>query len=154
MKRSVLFILFSISFFTISAQELSMFSGFFDYQYYQDDKRIAKKEVVQLLETNQDARAHWKKSKTLSTLSYVALASEIGFFLNEVLDNKPYENTKNNTINDIGVYGSFAAALTLSIVSRAQKKKAILKYNQGLDKKKTTFQIKPAKKGVGIAVVF
>ena len=153
MKKSILLILFFGFVLSSEAQEITMFSGFFDYQYYQDDKRIDKQELINLLETNQDAIIHWNKSKTFNTLSWVALASEIGFFVWEIADNKPYENESNNTITKIGVFGSLAAVFTFGYISHTQKKKAILKYNQGLDKK-TSFKLQPAKNGIGVALVF
>lgn len=153
MKKSIFVILFFGIVLNSEAQEITMFSGFFDYQYYKDDKRIDKKELINLIETNQDAMTHWNRSKTYSTLSWVALASEIGFFVWEIADNKPYENESNNTVTKIGVFGSLAAVLTFGFISHSQKKKAILKYNQSLDKK-TTFKLQPAKNGIGIALVF
>ncbi len=153
MKKSILFLFLIGCIATASAQEVTMFSGLFSYQYYQDNERITKKDFVTLIESRPEALTHWNRSKTFNTLSWVALASELGFFIWEVSDNKPYENTSNNTITQIGVYGSFAAVLAFTFLSHSQKKKAILKYNQSLDKK-TTFKLKPAKQGIGIAVVF
>tara|TARA_R110002049_G_C9083857_1_gene555834 strand:+ start:674 stop:1135 length:462 start_codon:yes stop_codon:yes gene_type:complete len=153
MKKSILLILFFGFILKSEAQEITMFTGFFDYQYYQDDTRITKKKLANLIETNQEAIRHWNRSKTFSNLSLVALTSEIGFLVWEVSDNKPYENESNNTVTQIGVFGSFAAVLTFGFLSISQKKKTILKYNQGLDKK-TTFEVQPSKNGIGIAMVF
>ena len=153
MKNLCFSIIFLLSIHFVNAQEITMFSGFFDYQYYQDDKRIAKKELIPLLETNDEAIAHWKRSKTYSTLSWVALAAETGFFIAEIADNQPFENESNNTLNTVGVFGSLAAVLTFSIISHSQKKKAILKYNQGIQDK-TTFKLGPSKQGIGIALTF
>tara|TARA_R110000868_G_scaffold163800_1_gene396120 strand:- start:2357 stop:2818 length:462 start_codon:yes stop_codon:yes gene_type:complete len=153
MKKSILLILFFGFILKSEAQEITMFTVFFDYQYYQDDTRITKKKLANLIETNQEAIRHWNRSKTFSNLSLVALTSEIGFLVWEVSDNKPYENESNNMVTQIGVFGSFAAVLTFGFLSISQKKKTILKYNQGLDKK-TTFEVQPSKNGIGIAMVF
>ncbi len=51
------------------AQEITMFSGFFDYQYYQDNNRISKKKVNKLFESHPEPRTHWERSKTFNTLS-------------------------------------------------------------------------------------
>ncbi|MEN1785679.1 MAG: hypothetical protein AAGF77_11140 [Bacteroidota bacterium] len=149
MKTIVLMLVMVLCFVQSSAQEITMFSGFFDYQYYQDDKRIARKDLVNLLETNQEALAYWNRSKTFNTLSWLALASEIGFGIWYITDNKE----SNNAISQVGLFGSFAAALTFSFISHSQKKKAILKYNQGIEEK-TAFKIYPSKKGIGVAIVF
>lgn len=78
-KLLFLCLIFCLSRFEIKAQEITMFSGFLKDQYYQDDKKINKKELTALLEKDIIAFNHWKKSKTFNTLSLIALASEAGF---------------------------------------------------------------------------
>ena len=153
MQKYILLFLLSGFFTTATAQEVNISSGFFDYRYFQNDERISTKELVKLLETNPESHEHWKRSRTLKILSYTALAAETGFFLNEILDIKPYENVSNKTVNKIGLYGSFAAVLTFGILSQSQKKKSVATYNKSLEKK-TTFTLKPSRSGVGIALVF
>ena len=133
-----------------SIQEITMFTGFFDNQYYQDDKKIKKKELTALLEKDIVALNHWEKAKTFNTLAQIALASEIGFFVWEIVDTN---NTKNDTATKIGISGSFAAVIVFSILSHSQKKNAILKYNQGLDNS-NAFSIKPSKNGLGVVMQF
>lgn len=149
-KFPLILIVLSIFSFNVQAQELTMFSGFLDYQYYQDDQRIKKAELVSLMETNTEAFSHWKKSRTFETLSWVALASEVGFFVWEVTDN---DDPSNDTATKIGVFGSLAAVITFSVIAHHQKKNAILKYNKSLEKQ-TAFKIVPSKKGLGIALQF
>lgn len=153
MKYLVFFLISIVFLVKTNAQEITMFSGFFDYQYYQDDERIAKKDLVKLLETNEESLVHWNRSKTFSTLSWVALAAETGFAIWEIADNTPFEDESNNTITTVGVFGSLAAVITFGVLSHTQKKKAILKYNQGIQEN-TAFKIMPSKKGIGIAIVF
>lgn len=137
----------------MKGQEITMFMGFFDYQFYQDNERISKKEVSKLFATHPKSKSHWERSKTFNTLSWVAVASEIGFAVGMLNETTPHNKVPNSAITQIGFYGSIAAALTFNILEHAQKKKAILSYNQGLEKK-TTFKIQPSKKGIGIAIVF
>ena len=144
-KLLLLCLIFGLSQVEIKAQELTMFSGFLNYQYYQDDKKISRKKFVSLLEKDIVAFDHWKKSKTFNTLSLVALASEAGFAAWEITDNN---DPSNDTVTKIGVYGSFAAVIAFGILSHSQKKKATLKYNQGLDNS-NAFSIKPSKMGWG-----
>lgn len=134
----------------IKAQEITMFAGIFDDKYYQDDKRIKKKELTALLEKDIVAFDHWEKAKTFNALAQIALASEIGFFIWEMADTN---NQKNDTATVIGVSGSLAAVIVFSILSHSQKKNAILKYNQGLDNS-NAFSIKPSKNGLGVVMQF
>jgi hypothetical protein len=136
--------------YTASAQEITMFAGFWDYQYYQDDERISKKDLVSLLEKDEVANSHWKKSKTLSALSWGALGAEIGFFVWQ-LNNA--SNDKDTTGPLVGVLGSFAAGITFAFISHNQKKKSILKYNEGLTKK-SAFKVAPSKQGIGLVFQF
>lgn len=148
-KLLFLCLIFCLSQIQIKAQEITMFSGFLKDQYYQDDKKISRKELGVLLEKDIVAFNHWKKSRTFNTLSLIALTSEVGFVAWEIADNNP----KNNTTTQIGAYGSFAAVITFAILSHSQKKKAILKYNEGLDDS-NALSIKPSKNGLGIAMQF
>src|SRR5690554_3102022 len=149
-KLLPLCLIFCLSHLDIKAQEITMFTGFFDNQYYQDDKKINKKELTALLEKDVVAFNHWEKAKTFNTLAQIALATEIGFFVWEIADTN---NTKNDTAIKIGVSGSLAAVIVFSILSHSQKKNAILKYNQGLDNS-NAFSIKPSKNGLGVVMQF
>ena len=142
----LLFLVFQYS----SAQEITLFPGFWSYQYYQDDKRIPRKDVVMLLEKDTVAFEHWKKSNTYSTLSYTAFTAELGFFAWQLSN---ISKDKESTPQLVGVLGSFAVGLTFALISNSQRKKAILNYNEGLNQK-TTFRITPSKNGFGIALNF
>ncbi|MDC6365364.1 MULTISPECIES: hypothetical protein [Flavobacteriaceae] len=150
--KRLIFLSFFIGlpFISLKSQEITMFAGFWDYQYYQDDKRITKKNLVSLLEKDEIAYSHWKKSKTFSALSYVSFGAEIGFFVWQ-LDN--HSKNKSTTGPFIGVMSSFASFLTFALLSSSQKKKSILKYNEGLNPK-SAFKVVPSKQGIGIALQF
>ena len=123
---------------------------FFDYRYYQDDERITKKELRGLLETNEKALAHWKKSRTLSTLTWVAIGAQTGFLVWEL------ERARNNESLEgplIGVLGSGAFGLVMAITSVGQKRKAILTYNSSIESK-TSLRVAPSRSGLGIALIF
>lgn len=143
----IFFFLFS---FSSKAQEITMFAGFWDNQYYQDNERISKKDLKLLLEKDDVAFKHWNKAKTYNTLSWVALASEVGFGVWMISNSA---NQKDNTVASIGFLGSIAGGITFALISHHQKKKAILKYNEGLDNK-TSFKIMPSKQGFGIVMEF
>ncbi|NAS13553.1 hypothetical protein [Poritiphilus flavus] len=153
MKKTLLPLLFLFTLFVsfnAQSQEVTMFPGFWDYKYYQDDERITKKELVSLLETNDEALKHWKRSRTFSQLSYVLLAAEVGFLVWQI---DRARNDLSTTGPFIGVMASFGVGLTFAILNGSQKRKAVLKYNQGLEKP-TAFKILPSKRGLGIVLQF
>ncbi|WP_420603796.1 hypothetical protein [Flagellimonas sp.] len=134
----------------LSAQEITIFPSFWGYQYYQDDKRITKKDLISLLEKNEESYSYWKKSKTTSTLAYISGVAELGFFAWQ-LNNQA--NDKDITGPFLGVLGSFGSFVTFALISNSQKKKSILKYNEGLTKK-TAFKLVPSRQGFGLALQF
>ncbi|MDY7396692.1 hypothetical protein UMM65_15695 [Aureibaculum sp. 2210JD6-5] len=144
---AIFFFLFN---FSARAQEITMFTGFWDNQFYQDNERISKKDLKLLLEKDDVAIKHWNNAKTYKTLSWVALAAEAGFGVWSISDSY---NQRQNIVPTIGVLGSFAGVITFSLISHHQKKKAILKYNEGLDNK-ISFKIMPSKQGIGIVMEF
>ena len=153
MKNFCFSIIFLLSIHFVNAQEITMFSNFFGTSFYKDDTKIKLKEVNELLKTNPEASFHWKKSKTYGIMSGVTAAASITFAIIELTDNKPFENTDNNTLNLVGYFGSLGATLVFDLLSRSQAKKAVLAYNESLGKK-TTFQLGPSKQGIGIALTF
>ncbi len=146
-----LLVLTAVSGIHVRAQEITMFPGFWNYQYYEDDTRITTKDLVTLFEKNDESLAHWKKSKTFNTLSGVALGSEIGFLVWELSEYDPYG--ENDVATSVGFYSSFAIGLTFLILSNNQKKKAILSYNKSLQKP-SAFKIGPSRSGLGVVVSF
>lgn len=148
-KLFILCVLLGFSQLKMEAQEIKTRNGFLKYHFYQNDKKISKNNLTDLLKKDMVAFNHWERANTFHTLSWIALASEIGFATWGIIDKNP----KNDTTANIGVYGSFAAVLVFSIVSNAQRKKAIKAYNRGL-KKSSVFTIKPSKTGFGLVMQF
>ena len=72
MSKTLCILLFTSFFGMLSAQELTMFSGFFDFQYYQDEMRIEKKNHF-LIQQNEEANFYWKKSKVFSAIAYSSI---------------------------------------------------------------------------------
>ncbi len=148
-KLLVLIVLLSLSQRNMEAQEVRLRTGIFKTHYFQDDEKISKNDFTNLLRRDIVAFKYWKQATTFNTLSWIALASEVGFATWGIIDKNP----KNDTAANIGVYGSFAAVLVFSIISNSKKKKAIRTYNQGI-KKSSTFMIEPSKTGFGIVMQF
>ncbi|SNY94717.1 hypothetical protein [Flagellimonas pacifica] len=150
-KKLIVLPLFLCLFYSkLGAQEITIFPSFWGYQYYQDDNRITKQDLISLLEKKEESYSYWKKSKTTSTLAYISGAAELGFFAWQMNN---YSNDKNTTGPFLGVLGSFGSFLTFALISNSQKKKAILKYNEGLSKK-SVFRLAPSKQGFGLALQF
>lgn len=146
----IVFIIAYISSFSVKAQEVTMFPGFWGYKYYQDDEQINKKQLESLLIKNDDIYLSWKKSKQFETLAIVAIGAETGFLVWE-LNN--ISNNKSPTGPLIGVLASGVVGIIFIYKSINLKKKAILKYNKNLEKA-TTFKIRPSNKGIGIVLQF
>ena len=86
-------------------------------------------------------------------ISGISGLANISFVVIELTDNKPFENTDNNTFNLIGYLGTFTSMLVFDILSRSEARKSVLAYNKGLEKK-TVFKLAPSKKGIRIALTF
>ncbi|WP_299430403.1 hypothetical protein [uncultured Maribacter sp.] len=149
MKKFVaLCIIICLSQMGINAQEITMVPKLLKTEYYEGDKEISNKELKAILEKDVKAFGNLKKSETFSVLSWVALASEIGFVTYGIAN----KDVNNPTINT-GAYTSFGGVLVFSALAYIQKNKAIKKYNQGLSKP-TVFSIMPSKTGLGIVMQF
>jgi len=150
MRHILLFLIAIISFSQTSlAQEISMFPGFFQTKYYEDDTRISKSQVETLLAQNDEANMLWQKSKTHLTIGVVALVAELGFAF---WGSSKADKNESTTVPLIGVLGSAAACVGFSLSSSNLKKDAILKYNASKDV--GSIKIGPTYNGVGIVVGF
>lgn len=153
MKNLISSIVFLYCINSLFSQEITMFSNSFGTKFYQDKEKLKFSEVNEIMQSDVKANFHWKKSKNLSLISGVSALANISFIVIELTDNKPVENTDNNTINIIGYLGTITSTLVFDILSRSEAKKSVLTYNEGLEKK-TTFRFSPSKKGIGITLTF
>lgn len=152
-----LFVLFTTE---SSAQEITVFPGFWSSEYYQDDKKIDKKELEALFKKNDEVQAYWKKSKGQAVASGVVVVAELGFIIwmyAEILDeSRPRQERGKRALGPlIGGLGSSVIAGVLLHASNKSKKRAILTYNKQFDKK-TTFRLIPVgnQNGLGLALKF
>ncbi len=133
----------------ISAQKVSMRSGFAKSNFYLGEESITKVDMTNLMKKDGTSWKHWKRSNTFNTLSWVALITEAGFATWNIIDKNP----ENERAANIGVYTSLAGVIVFSLLSHGQRKKAISSYNSKFDQF-NVFTIKPSKKGLGIVVQF
>lgn len=152
--RSILFLgitLFFIS--NVSAQEISIFSGFFGNTYYQDDKKITKSDLISFIEKDEKAYSSWKKSRTQQTIAYTMLATEVGFGIWGISEAR--RTGEVSTVATIGVLGSATLGIIFALRANNSRKKSVLTYNKGIDKK-TTYRLVPtsSQHGIGLALKF
>jgi hypothetical protein len=156
MKKMFLIIFMPGFFFSLSAQELNLFSGFFDYQYYQDDTRIEKSEVYFLMQQNKETHFYWMRSRTYSAISNVSIGVSLISLVSLYSD--LYYDTNVESLSIVGYLLGLTSSIIFSIKEHNYKKKAILKYNSTFDEPKTTSSVKINGKfdgnGLGVSLTF
>jgi len=150
LKLIITVIITYISIVGLSAQKIARESGFWKNKYYQDNQLIERKEVVTLFKNNKEAQKLWKKSNFNHSMEFVFLGGELGFLTWEIVN---LANHKNANTQVIGGLSSFVGLLVFHYLAKHQEKKAILKFNEDMDKK-TTFTIEPSIKGLGLVLQF
>ncbi len=134
----------------INAQELTMFTGFFNSEVYQDDKKITKDMASELMKSNSEVHTLWTTAQKHQTASFVFLASEIGFLFWQISAAK---NRESQTMPLVGLVGSGIASLAFAVSSRTAAKEAILKYNADFDKP-VSIRFGAANNGIGFTMSF
>ena len=133
----------------ISAQEITMFPGFWNMKYYQDDESISKQQVEQLMLNDAEANQLWQKSRKHMTIGYIAIAGEIGFLVWQL---NRAGNSESQIGPLIGVLATGGVAIGFSLSANNLRKKSILSYNKNL--KSTSFNFGPTYNGLGVVMKF
>lgn len=150
MKIKFTLALMSFFLFThLSAQEITEFPGIFGTKYYQDDTRIERSEVGELMKIDTETNRLWQKSNTHRTIAYSCYAVQLGF-LTWQLTQKYREDQVIPLIGNI-VVGSVGLGFMLS--SNKLRKNAILRYNNNLPES-IAIQLGPTYNGYGLVVSF
>ncbi len=131
------------------AQELSMFQGFWNIKYYEDDNEISKQEFAEKIKSDSESKELWEKSSSKMTVAYVAFAAELGFLAWQI---NRSSNRESQTVPLLGVLGTAIVAIGFSSSSMRLKKEAILKYNKNQDIGSIRFG--PTHNGFGLVVNF
>ena len=134
-----------------TAQELSLYTGVFSETYFQDDQKITRSEFKELLQTDDAVWQHWKRAATFEVLGSTS-AFGSGLLLGIGIG-RDRNDKGSNTGYYIGSAGAFVASLIFVEISQKNKRSAVLKYNENLERK-TTFKLAPSRRGIGIAVHF
>jgi hypothetical protein len=160
LKIKLFLVLFVVVITNIMAQEITSFAGMWGMEYYQDDKKITRKEVKDLFSKNEEIIMHWKKADTKEVVAGVALLGQfaVGIWgISELLNDDPNLSNRDKAKNAIGpLAGSLGAGIIGAVFlnsANKSRKRAILSYNKQFDTK-TTFRLEPIgnKAGLGLAI--
>lgn len=130
---------------TTTAQEITMFPGFWKMKYFQDEQEISKRQAESILLADPEAGALLQKSKRHNSLSWVAVGAQAGFFVWQLTR---ASNQQSQTGPLIGVLGAGAVAIGFSISSTRLRRESILTYNSNADLGRIDFG--PTRNGVGL----
>ncbi len=153
MNMRVLFyylLFISCSFQALKAQEISVTSGLFKYNYIANGQELNKSELDALFMKNAETNTLWTKYKKHKTLSYIAVGATIGFLAWELSDG---QLGNSGIAPPIGMLVSSIAGLICITKAEKELPKAINTYSNS-HSQKTSFQLLPAKEGIGFVFVF
>lgn len=151
MKSSLFMLLLMIMFFSQKAysQELTMFQGFFGYQYYEDYDKLKKKEFVTILKTDEFASSLWKQHKVTEAISIATSTAGLGLMIYSLNFIRQPEVFQLYYFAGLGFSG---VSLGVSIFSNNLRKNAILTYNHNLDV--GSIYLGPTYNGIGLVYTF
>ncbi|MBK8348776.1 MAG: hypothetical protein IPL08_14610 [Saprospiraceae bacterium] len=135
-----------------SAQEITVFPGFWGQKYYVNSDRISVYDVGTLMKEVPVADAYWRRSKTQMSGAWVAVGAQFGFLFWQINKLKNGESGSTQLVGNIacGVIG-----IGLSLASNNSRQKAILSYNKLIKKKgDQSYYFEPASTGLGIGMKF
>jgi hypothetical protein len=133
-----------------NAQEITSFKGLGGEEFYMDKIKITGKQMDSLMAQNSVTDMYWRKKKNQMLIGLVATAANIGSTVWWIVNSSDH---KDLTGPIIATAGTTIIAAIFNLAGNKNKKKAILEYNDALDKK-TTFKIVPAGNGLGLALKF
>ncbi|MDB5207372.1 MAG: hypothetical protein JWR72_2447 [Flavisolibacter sp.] len=160
MKRiiilSALFLVFhSTSFAQKTDNSISMKSGFFGWQFYQNGQKLKVPEVAKMMESNPQAYTYIQSARTNNTWASI-IGTIGGFMVGYPLGQAAGGGNANWTVAGIGG-GLIIAAIPISIKANKQAKNAIAAYNEGLRStsfRKAEFDFGFTGNGIGLTVHF
>jgi hypothetical protein len=152
---ALLLVLHSQSIAQKTDNSITMKSGFFGWQFYQNDQKLKLPEVAMMMESNPQASTYIKSARTNNT--WASIISTIGgFMVGYPIGQSAGGGNANWTMAGIGG-GLIVAAIPISIKANKEAKNAIAAYNQGLKStslRKTEFDFGFTDNGIGLTVHF
>lgn len=134
------------------AQEITSFKGLGGEEFYVDKVKINGKQMDSLMSKSMITEKYWRKKKSQMFVGLIASTANIGSTVWWVVNSN---DNKKLTGPIIATAGTAIIAAIFNLTGNKNKKKAILEYNDALDKK-ATFKLVPAsdENGIGLALKF
>jgi len=134
------------------AQELFMDRGIFigEMTYYEDQNKISKSEVTELMQSNPVALDHWDKANLYHKISIGGMVTQFAFTF------WTFRQLNNLETSYIPIYIMVAATIptiAFDFMSRNSRKNALLQYNAGLSYQ-PRIEIGPTEYGIGMLLKF
>ena len=156
--KTVFLISFAVmSFIELSAQEITMFQGFFGYQYYEDDLEISKKQVNTLMQQHEVTKIYWDKASNHKRYATIALGTQLltGYLAIRSINNRTFgESTTMTTLLLVTSLTSGFVSFGFSLSSASLKKKSILGYNKLQSEEGLLLNIGQTDNGLGLVYSF
>ena len=134
------------------AQEITSFKGLGGEEFYRDKIKITGKQMDSLMAQSPVTEMYWRKKKNQMLIGLIASAGNIGSTVWLVTNSN---NDKEIAGPIIATAGTAVISAIFNLAGNKNKRKAMLEYNDALDKK-TTFKLMPVSdaNGIGLALKF
>ena len=151
--RSIFLIATIIAFTTKGhAQEITSFKGLGGEEFYRDKMKISGKQMESLMAQSMITNMYWHKKKNQMLVGLIATTANIGSTVWWIVNS---DNNKDVTGPIIATAGTAIISAIFNLAGNKNKRKAILEYNDALNKK-TTLKLAPAinANGIGLSLKF
>ena len=130
-----------------SGQELTIFGQGMATNYYEDDRKISKKDFVSKIESFPESAAHWKKAKSnILIASSIFIVSGAGLVWGASKD-----EGESKVAPAIVTFSTFIIGAIIAARGRKNERDAVLSYNK--DKTVGSF-VSPSNNGIGLTLHF
>lgn len=139
-----------------ASQEITMFPSIWGLEYYQDEIKIDKRQIKELMQTHELTKMYWNKSIKHKRIAGVALGAQV---LTSVIVLSSTSNS-NGTVSNANknMLGlsllSGILAIGYSISSASLRKKGIITYNKLRSGERILANLEQTPNGVGIVCHF
>lgn len=151
MKFILLVSIIGITITKISAQEITIFPGFFKTHYYVDDVKVNKAEINNLMQSHMLTEMYWKKSKRNMKIAWISLGVQYGSLIFQLASRF---SSVNKLIPLMVTIGAGISAIGFTISASSYRKKAILTYNQLQSEEGLLLHFGQTHNGIGIVCSF
>jgi hypothetical protein len=134
------------------AQEITSFKGLGGEEFYRDKVKISGKQMDSLMAQSPVTNMYWRRKKNQMLIGLIATSANIGSSVWWIVSSGDHKNIAAPVTATVG---TFIIAAIFNLAGNKNKKKAMLEYNDALDKK-NTFKLRPVgtANGIGLALQF